>query len=152
MPKNITLLTQDDIVKYLINRGILDAAGGIKMNVKAKTADYTIVSADDPSGTVFTNRGASGAVVFTLPAPSQALEGVFYDFVGVAGHHITVKTATADTLIAYNDATADSIATSTAGELIGVAMRAVCDGTSWIAFGMAVGAGGATAATYTIAT
>lgn len=152
MPKNITALIADDLVKYLISQGVLCAAGGPKMNVKAKTADYTILSASDPSGSVFTNRAAAGTVIFTLPAPTLALEGVYYDFIGLAAQTLTVKTATVDTLIAFNDAAADSMSVQTASELIGVSMRAVCDGTSWIALGTAVGIGGANAATYTIAT
>jgi hypothetical protein len=130
MPKNITALTNDDIVKYLIKQGVLDAAGGPKMNVKPKSASYTIVAADDPSGTIFTNRGAAGTITFTLPAPSQALEGVYYDFYTVVAQIIAVATATVDTLITHADATADDLRTSAA---IGVALRVVCDGTSWIA-------------------
>lgn len=147
-----TFLTNDDAIKYLISIGFLDAAGGLKLPVKIKTADYTIVTGTDASGTVFTNRGAIGTVIFTLPAPSQSIAGVFYDFIGLAAQTLTVKTATADTLIAFNDATADSMSVQTASELIGVSMRAVCDGTSWIALGTAVGIGGANAATYTVAT
>jgi hypothetical protein len=135
----------DDVIKYLIKH--LDAAGGWKFSaVKAKTADYTVVTGTDASGTVFTNRGASGAVIFTLPAPSQAIAGVFYDFLGVADQDVTVKTATVDTLLTKNDAAADSVAMSTSGEKIGGAMRFVCDGTAWIGFGIAVGH------TFTVAT
>lgn len=119
-----------DIIKLLIAWGFLDAAGGLKPNVLAKTADYTILAASDPSATLFTNRGAAGTVVFTLPAPTQALAGVFYEFVTIVAQIITVATATADTLIADNDATADSLSTSAR---IGVNLRVRCDGTSWIA-------------------
>lgn len=91
-----------------------------------KTADYTIKPANDVSGTVFTNAGATGAVVFTLPVPNQAMQGAEYDFVGIADQTITVATPTADTLIALNDVAADSIAMSTAGQKIGGRMRVVC--------------------------
>lgn len=148
----LTFLQNDDMIKYLISIGWLDAAAGVKHFIKAKTADYTIVTGTDASGTVFTNRGAAGAVIFTLPAPAQAIAGVFYEFLAVAAQNVTVKTATVDTLITFNDLTADSITLSTAGEIIGGAIRLICDGTSWIAYGTAVGAGGATAQTYTIAT
>lgn len=141
-------LTTDDVVRYLIAQGVLDAVGGWKYSrVTVKTADYTIVSTTDPSGTLFTNRGAAGTVNFTLPAPTPALAGVFYDFAAVvAAQSVLVKTATADTLIAFNDLTADSLSIATAGEIIGGMMRAVCDGTSWIAIGMSK------AHTYTVAT
>jgi hypothetical protein len=48
--------------------------------VTAKTADYTVTTADN--GSIFTNTGASGAVVFSLPA---ATVGLHYKFgVGAA--------------------------------------------------------------------
>lgn len=140
--------TEDDVLKYLIAIGLLDAAGGLKaQKVIIKTADYTIVTGTDPSGAVFTNRGAAGTVIFTLPAPSQAIKGTFYDFLAVvAAQTVTVKTATVDTLITKNDLTADSVSLSTSGEIIGGAMRAICDGTSWVLVGLSVGH------TFTVAT
>lgn len=138
--------TNDDVVKYLIAVGFLDAAGGVKFLITAKTADYTIVTGTDASGTIFTNRGASGAVIFTLPAASPALKGVYYDFMGCADQNFSVKTPVADTLTVVNDAAADSLAVSTASHKIGAYMRAVCDGTAWVAFGMSVGD------TFTVAT
>lgn len=112
----------------------------------AKTASYTINPHVDRCGTVFTNRGASGAVTFTLPAPGNAMKGWFYEFRGVAGQNILIAVPTADTAIVKNDAAADSLALSTAGELIGGAARAECDGTAWILFGQSVGH------TFTVAT
>lgn len=148
-----TVRTDNDAMRVLIAMGIFDGAGGIKMNVVVKTANYNIVSpatsAGDPSGTVFTNRGAVGAVTFTLPAPVPSLAGVFYDFLGFAAQNMLVATLTADTLVVSADAAADSLAMSTV--IVGNMMRAVCDGTSWYAFGVSTGVGG-TAATFTIAT
>jgi hypothetical protein len=91
-----------------------------------KTADYTIKPASDPNGATFTNAGASGAVVFTLPTPNAGMLGWWYDFVGLADQNITVAAPTADTLIAINDLTADSVALSTAGQKIGGSLRARC--------------------------
>jgi len=141
--------TNDDLIKALIAAGFLDSAGGIKFtDVKTKTADYTVVTGTDPSGTLFTNRGASGTVIFTLPAPSQAIKGTWYSFAAVvAAQVLTVKTATADTLITFNDLTADSVSVQTTSEIIGGILRAVCDGTSWIVFGDS-----GAAHTYTVAT
>lgn len=147
-----TLFSTDDVVRYLVAQGLLDGAGGVKLRIKPKTADYTILTpstaagAGDASGTIFTNRAATAAVVFTLPAPAAALAGVFYEFLGIADYAITVATATADTFILLNDITADSLAMSTATKLIGSHMRVICDGTSWIAYGDAVGG------TFTVAT
>lgn len=145
-----TVQTDADIVRQLIAFRVLDGAGGILLRFRPKTADYVILSpataAGDPSGTIFTNRGAAATVNFTLPAPTLALAGVFYEFLGIADFAILVQTATADTLICLNDIAADSLASSTATKLIAGKMRAECDGTSWIAYGVAVGG------TYTVAT
>ena len=95
---------------------------------KAKTADFTITEAEN--GTTFTNRGAAGAVVATLPAP---FANGHYRFLVRAAQTFTIAAPTADTLVADNDATADSVAASRVGAMIEV----VSDGTEWFAFGIA---------------
>jgi len=142
-----TFLLAEPTVKNLIALGYLSATGQLNMvrRVVAKTADYAVL-ASDGSGTLFTNRGAAGTVIFTLPAPAAALAGYVFRFKAHADQTITVKTATADTLVVLNDAAADSLSLSTAGEKIGGEIEAFCDGTSWFASGVAVGH------TYTIAT
>lgn len=152
-----TAQTDSEFIRQLAAWGILDAAGGPKKRVVSKTADYTVLSpatsAGDASGTIFTNRAAAGAVIFTLPAPTLALAGVYYEFLGIVAQNITVQTATVDTLVVVNDVAADSLAISTASQKIGSVIRAVCDGTQWIAYGTAIGAGGDTGTnTYTVAT
>jgi hypothetical protein len=114
--------------------------------VVAKTADYTVNPSVDSPGTTFTNRGATGEVIFTLPAPNAGLKGHWYRFKAHADQNVKVKTTTVDTLIALNDAAADSVALQTGGQLIGGEMEAFCDGTSWFVSGVAVGH------TYTVAT
>lgn len=101
--------------------------------VVAKTADYTLTAARDANGTLFTTRGAGGAIVFTLPAPSSVYAGWHFRFRNVVDQDMTVKTTTADTLVALNDLTADSVAASTANLKIGALIEAECDGTSWFA-------------------
>lgn len=113
--------------------------------VQAKTASYQILPTDR-SGTIFTNRGAAGAVTFTLPGPTTVPAGTYYEFVGIADQNITVAAPTADTLVALNDAAADSVAMSTAAQKIGAHAKAICDGTAWIFVGDTVGV------TYTAAT
>lgn len=143
------ILTDND-VSSLVDLGLMNVGGGFKLGGEtgaiAKTADYTIVAATDPSGAIFTNRGATAAVIFTLPAPTKALAGVFFLFAVHADQNVTVKTATADTLVTLNDAAVDSLAVSTTSQKIGALMLTLCDGTSWYAMGVAVGH------TYTIAT
>jgi hypothetical protein len=91
-----------------------------------KTANYTIVAPMDPHLSLFTNAGASGAVIFTLPTPNANLLGYVYDFLGLADQNITIAAPTADTLIALNDLTADSVALSTSSQKIGASARARC--------------------------
>ncbi len=93
----------------------------------AKTADYTILKTDN--GTCFTNRGAGGAVILTLPAPYA--NGRFR-FIVIAAQTLTVATAIADTLIGYNDLDLDNLTSNT----IGAVMEFYCDGTSWICAGI----------------
>lgn len=120
----------------------------VKHRVVAKTAAYQIESRKDRSGTVFTNRGASGSVTFTLPPPSRCI-GWEYTFITLAAQALVVATRTSDTLIVYGDATADSLA---APAQLGCEIKVWCDGTSWVARGAAGIPGGATNATFTLAT
>lgn len=102
-------------------------------DVVAKTADYTVTSADN--NRIFTNRGAAGAVNFTLPTIAKGLR---YRFFVEADQTVTVTSATADTLVVFNDAAADSIAASTAGEKIGWACEVIANdnATKWLVFEM----------------
>ena len=101
--------------------------GGIR-SVVAKTTDYTVTAADHD--TLFTTRGAAGAVNFTLP--TTALAGLRYRFIAVADQNLTVTAGTADTIVTANDAEADSVAFSTSTEKIGGSFEVIGDGTSWL--------------------
>lgn len=117
------------------------------VNIVAKTADYTVSAYE--SGTMFTTRGAAGNVNFTLPA--TASKGLWYVFYNVADHDLKVTSGTADTVVTFNDAAADSVAYSTMNEQIGGAFLVVGDGTGWLVFPYNAGLG-ATAQTLTVAT
>src|SRR5688572_30730061 len=93
---------------------------------EAKTAAYTCTKYD--SGTIFHTTGATAAVTFTLP---QISDGPFY-FLFVCGADIgmTITAATADTAVTFNDLAADSVAFSTASEMIGASVEVICDGTT----------------------
>lgn len=106
----------------------------LEPRVIAKTADYTVNTHVDRCGTVFTNRGAAGAVNFTLPtvAANQRI-GLYYDFMVVVDQTVGIVAPVADTLVAFNDIAADSVAFSTAGQKVGASLRAMWDGTQWSA-------------------
>jgi len=100
----------------------------LRAPIVAKTANYTVLAAD--SGTIFLTTGTEGAVNFTLPAVSA---GLWFMFINGADQDMLVKTATADTLISFNDVAADSVSYATADEKIGGAILCVCDGTNFYA-------------------
>lgn len=97
-------------------------------NIIAKTANYTVLLADNE--TLFTNKGAAGAVTFTLP--TTAIEGLHYGFFVAADNNLIVAGGTADTLIVFNDAAADSIAFQTASEKLGGMFEVFGDGALWM--------------------
>ncbi len=94
----------------------------------AKTAAYTVTAREN--GTVFTNRGATTGVVFTLPAP---FADAHYRFMVLADYYIRVAADTVDTLVVFNDVQADSIDIATTSEMIGGVIEVTSDGTSWFA-------------------
>lgn len=116
-----------------------------KPRVIAKSANYTVNPArPDAPGTVFTNRGATAPVTFTLPVPNAGLAGVGFQFRGVADQNVIVS-AGAGKGIAFNNAACASLAFQTAGQRIGASINALCDGASWLLTGENAGV------TYTIA-
>lgn len=110
----------------LIVRAYQSFIGGA---ITAKTANYTVGTvATDVFGTVFSNEGASGAVTFSLPAPTS---GAYYFFAGVADQNITIS-AGAGLGITINNAAAASIAFSTTSQKIGSFAVAIAVGTKWL--------------------
>lgn len=81
---------------------------------QSKTSNYTVVANDN--FTLFDNVGATGAVTFTLPALAA---GYLFGFRGQADQTITIASNEGDNMVAFNDASADSVAFSTSGEKIG---------------------------------
>lgn len=100
-----------------------------KTNVVVKTSSYTLTPSD--FGSVFTTRGATTTVTFTLPTAGDTNKGDWVLFISVADQHMTVA-GDSNGLVVFNDLTADNIGYGTASELIGGAFLAISDGTSWI--------------------
>jgi hypothetical protein len=95
----------------------------------AKTANYTVGTvATDVVGTIFSNRGAAGAVTFTLPTPTA---GTYYFFSSVVAQTMTI-TAGSAIAVSVNNAACTSIAYSTASQQIGSFAVAIADGTQWL--------------------
>ena len=123
-----------------------NAQSGVMLydKVLAKTADYTVLDSD--FGTIFTNRGCTAKVSFTLPAITSIPVGWWAIFYSVDNDGIAVLSAGSnDNIIAKNDAGADSITMSTNSLSIGCSVKMIWDGTSWLSFQ------GASGGTYTVA-
>lgn len=103
--------------------------------IEAKTASYQIKPGD--IGKVFTNRGASGAVTFTLPPVADLTVGWSCRFFVAANQSFVIASSgSADNITTFNDLTADSITINTSAERIGFGSEFVWDGTGWLAFNM----------------
>lgn len=117
--------------------------GGFR-RIVPKTAAYTVKPGFDKSGTLFTTKGAGGAVIFTLPTLGSAQAGTYYEFHNAVDQTMTV-TAAAGKAICDGNAAATSLAASTANHKIGARIRAEWDGAAWLLSGQNGGV------TYTVA-
>lgn len=108
----------------------------LEVRTVAKTAAYTVKYPFDQPGTVFTNRGASGSVTFTLPTAGLNNKGHYYDFRIQAAQTLVVAGAAANSLVTISDAAADNVSFATASAKVGRGIRAFSDGTAWYAFPM----------------
>lgn len=109
--------------------GPFDDEGADLKIVYARTTDLTVTSAYN--NYTFSNSGASGAVNFTLPTLARGLR---FRFIVEADQTVTVTSAAGDDMVVPNDASADSVAFSTAGDKIGgsVEVFANAAATKWI--------------------
>lgn len=95
--------------------------------IVAKTAAYTVLPSD--SGTVFTTRGAGGAVAFTLPAVAQS--GLQYTFIAVAAQSMTVTSVATIKGSPSFTGTTITVAAGTASVQY-TRVTVVGDGTNWL--------------------
>ncbi len=107
----------------------------ILLRVQTKTADYTVTQAD--SGTIFTNYGDAGAIIFTLPV--NPTKGFCALFVNAVDQSLNVTAGTVDTLITHNDVAADSVDFDQSSNKIGQAIFVFSDGNAYYALQMTAG-------------
>ncbi len=101
--------------------------------ITAKVAAYTVTV--EESGTIFTNRGATAAITFTLPAVTGIPIGVNYTFYGISATGFTVASnGSLDNIVSANDAGADTLTATTTSLIIGASIRVIWDGTGWLSF------------------
>lgn len=108
------------------------ALNDFRHGVTAITGDKTVAATE--SGTVFYVTSGSG-VTFTLPSPAA---GLTFEMCNVVNQNLTVS-ASPDLLVAFNNASASTVAYSTLGEKIGGCFKVV--GTTGYYLVQAVGAG-----------
>jgi hypothetical protein len=114
------------------------------IDVQAKAGTAYQVKGED-FGKMFTNRGLTASITFTLPPVADVQRGWYVDFYGVSAYGFVVASSgSADNIVALNDADADSITVNTTSRIIGAFVRVIFDGTDWLVI---EGAG----ATYTVA-
>lgn len=82
------------------------------------TTSGAVTVTADQNGTTFVASGAD--TNFTLPA---AKPGLSFDFIMATDHELVVTSPTADNIVVGNDASADSVTFTTAGQQIGARMR-----------------------------
>jgi len=99
----------------------------ILLRVQTKTADYTVTYAD--SGTIFTTYGDTGAIVFTLPALPK--KGIFFLFFQSVDQNMSVNSASADQIRAFNDLDADGVTFVSSGNKIAACTLIFGDGNMW---------------------
>ena len=101
----------------------------LKCTVAAKTTDYTVTVADCKAGQVFTNTGAGGTVVFTLPAVASVGECALR-FKVLAVQTIEILPATGEKIFLDCDGVASKKLAMPA--TAGVFAEILGDGTNWI--------------------
>lgn len=104
----------------------VDLSGGHRYSISSITGN-TSPGADD-SGKVYVITGGTG-VTFTLPAVATST-GVHYKVFNAVDQNMVID-GPANTLVLFNDVTATSLTFSQAGEKVGNAVQAFCDGSFW---------------------
>ena len=102
--------------------------GGTVGHVLWTPIAIAVNTAPTVSGGVYIVNGGAG-VTFTLPAVATSA-GFYFKVINGVAQTLTVD-GPANTLVVDNDVTATSIAFSTAGEQVGNAVEAFCDGNFW---------------------
>jgi hypothetical protein len=145
------VLNLDLMARQQMDKFIFDDIGNVMGNhwwpfkrFQTKTAAYTVVASDNH--TLFDNVGATAAVTFTLPVLAN---GYFFGFRVQADQNVTVASNEGDNMIAFNDVSADSVAFSTGGSLIGGMVWVYTNpgATKWIVEDHSAGANTITVAT-----
>jgi len=99
----------------------------LKANIRAQRIDHTLINTE--SGTLFTNEGATGTVILTLPAAAIGLE---YEFYIQANQTFTITAGSGDTIRSGTNVStaAGTVSNNTVGNMIRIV---AINSTEWIA-------------------
>lgn len=127
-----TLTVTEATVAVVGNATVSGTLVAPKMSVVAETGDTLVLTAATHGGKIVAVSSA-GACAITLPA-NDTTAGTFIDVmvVGTDSTAPTISAAVADSLIAPNDAEADSV-TFGSGHRIGAYVRFIATGAAWVA-------------------
>lgn len=137
------ILNLDNMARQQMDKFIFDDIFNIQGNHwfpfkrwQTKTSNYTIVANDNLTN--FDNTGATGTVVFTLPAIAN---GYYFGFSGMANQTITVTSNEGLNVVALNSLVANSVSFSTGGQIIGSHFRVYSNpaGTKWLVENVSAG-------------
>lgn len=105
--------------------------GRAAITVQAKTANYTITTAEN--GTIFTNKGASAARVFSLPPATVGLN--YYFYVGAA-QELRIDPDGTETISLPSTGVAGAAGKYLSADAVGETVRLVCcEAGTWAVFG-----------------
>lgn len=110
--------------------GIVQALAQV-LSIPSEThiADYTVLASD--AGKLLIANDDTNVLIFTLPAVT--VKGVWW-FADLGQYGMRIVGGTADKMVVFNDAAADSVGYETGGEMIGAACFIICDGTNYYHF------------------
>lgn len=129
---NSTHIWQYGYFDKLVGDGTNATINGFRRVVTAKTASYSVTTAD--CGKVFSNYGATAAVYFDLPAVST-VTGCEYTFLVSAATSVIVNPNGTDYIKVMTNAAGDSLTNAVAGSVL----RLFSDGYQWWPDGTAYG-------------
>lgn len=110
-------------------------AGGVMILGDSAFTAHNLTLTAAHSGPLIVLRATTTAVK-TLTLPATPLLGLRFKFYNASALGMKLIAGTADTMVVFNDLTADTVSLETAGEIIGGCFEVIGDGTGWLVIPM----------------
>ena len=117
--------------------GTFTATGSIVPSSNGSVDQKTVIANSNTTlnathwGALVYNQAASDRN-YTLPTPVAGLAGKWFEYASDVGQNTTFTAQTANTILALNTLAANSVALSTANQIIGATCKWICNGEKWI--------------------